>query len=244
MKENIILKLKQISLCLLLVFSFNKTEAQCYGSGHLLEFNLTPNTDSNCDTIIMDTVGENIDVTFYLYLGNDDYIYTKSGKLESYPYRLLTFKLSDTSLQIIKDVKIKSKIRYYHDPYRYSRPLGDKYDDPDKKIYKTNYFKLTNTSFFNDSLEFYYPLYENEKLSSLLFIFNGYAKGKQTWNNASSICIYNVVNQLEPKLCYCMNNIGFPTLSSIDLIKKKNNKHYFFAAFQDVSEYYFYILII
>lgn len=230
----------KILIWVLLAFCFNKTEAQCYGSGHLLEFNLTPNTDSNCDTIIIDTVGENIDVTFYLYLGNDDYIYTKSGKLESYPYRLLTFTVSDTSLQIIKDVEIKSKIRYYHDPYRYSRPLGEKYDDPDKKIYKTNYFGITDNSLFDDSLEFYYPIYSGDKLESLLFIFNS----GENRSNTNSICLSNLLNNKQLRLCYWMHNVRNPTLSSLELIKKTNNKNYFFVVFEGPMEYYFYILII
>lgn len=231
---------KVILIWVLLVFSFYKTEAQCYGYGHLLEFNLEPNNDSNLDTITIDTVGKNMNITLFLYDGNYDYVFTKAGKLESYQYRLLTYEVSDTSMKIIKDVKIKSKIKYDHDPYRYSRPLGEKYDDPDRKIYKTNYFGIADNSLFDDTLEFYYPIYSGDKLESLLFIFNS----GENRSNTNSICLSNLLNNKQLRLCYWMHNVRNPTLSSLELIKKKNNKNYFFVVFEGPMEYYFYILVI
>ncbi len=232
--------IKCISIGLISVLFYTKAKAQCYGFGHLKEFNLAPNLDSNCDSIAIDTSAKNLKITFYLYLGNEDYVFTKSGKLESYPYRLLTYEVIDTTVLIMKDTTLKSKIRYYYDPYRYSRPLGEKYDNYERKIYKTNYFGINDTSYFDDTLEFYYPIYSGKEIESLLFIFNS----GNFRSNTNSICLYNLLNNKQLKLCHCIHNVSNPTLSSLEYIKKMNKKNYFFAVFQGALEYYFYILII
>lgn len=132
------------------------------------------------DTIILNVTDSNIQVIFYIFLWEYDE--------NMYAYKENIYNVTDTSVILLSSKEVKRNHRYEYDFYRIN---GSWNVFRETRMIHNNYNKVFDSSFFNDSFEFYVPIKDSIN-SGGLFVYRHYYSEYSAY-----LYLYNKSGQLE-----------------------------------------------